>query len=464
MEMNKTSTKSINKITFYNILSSVLLQGLAFFTTPIFSRLLGRSNYGIFGVYSTWVAIFSIVLPLQAHSAFPIAKAVFPKERQEEYQSSAVSLALASYVCIAAPIFVIALLFGTDIFLLVPMLVQGLGVCLVTALQNKFVFEYEAKKNFILSLSVGLSNVLLSLIFVLNMDGGHNYYGRIAGITLSYVISGAFSYIYILRRGKCFYSKEFWSFTLPITIPTIFHLLANILLSQSDRLMIDKMMDKGSTGVYSLTVNFTVVITALYTALNNAWVPFYYDYTKKNDRESIMSHSRNYLELFTVIICGFMMLSREVFTMFGGAEFESGRDYIPLLAVGHFFVFLYSFPVNYEFYNKKTKIIAAVTVSAAVCNIILNYFMINYYGIMGAVISTVISYMLQFIFHYISSRKLGGNDFPYRIVTFLPWILVTAAGCAVAYLLEEQWYIRWAIGFMLGVYFIYRIIKRRAIF
>ena len=35
--MNKTS---INKITMYNILSTILLQGVALFTSPIFSRML----------------------------------------------------------------------------------------------------------------------------------------------------------------------------------------------------------------------------------------------------------------------------------------------------------------------------------------------------------------------------------------------------------------------------------------
>ena len=462
--MNETSSKSINKITFFNILSTVLLQGIAFFTAPVFSRLLGKSNYGIYSVYNTWVSIAAIVMPLQAHSAFAIAKASFPKERQEEYQSSAVSLSITAYLCLSVPVLFISLLSGVRLFFIIALIAQGLGTCLVTALQNKFIFEYDAFKNFVLSVSVSIFGIALSLLLVLNMDDAENYRGRIIGASLTNFVAGAFSYLYIFRRGRRFYSKEFWRFTLPITIPTIFHLLGNILLAQSDRLMIDGMLGDAETGLYSLAVNFSVVISAIYTALNNAWVPFYYDYTKNDDLTSIKVHSRNYLELYTVITCGFMLLSKEVFALFGGKEYEGGSNYIPMLAVGLFFMFLYSFPVNYEFYHKKTRLIAAVTVSSAVINIILNYFLIGSFGVMGAVIATVISYALQFIFHFLSAVFIIGGDFPYRITAFIPWILTAASCCAVSYLLSDQWFIRWPIGALLGIFCLFRIIKRKSIF
>lgn len=462
--MNETSSKSINKITFFNILSTVLLQGLSFFTAPVFSRLLGKSNYGIYSVYSTWVSIAAIVLPLQAHSAFAIAKATFPKERQEEYQSSAVSLSLTAYLCLSVPVLIVSLLSGVRLFFILAVIAHGLGTCLVAALQSKFIFEYEAFRNFILSVSVSIFGILLSLLLMLNMDPSENYKGRILGASITFFAAGALSYFYIFRRGRCFYSREFWRFTLPITIPTIFHLLANILLAQSDRLMIDGMIGSSDTGLYSLAVNFTAVVSAIYSALNNAWVPFYYDYTKKNDFASIKEHSRNYLELFTVITCGFMLLSHEVFALFGGSDFEGGSRYIPLLAVGMFFMFLYSFPVNYEFYNKKTKLIAAVTVTSAVTNIILNYFLIGSFGIMGAVIATVISYALQFTLHYLSAVFVIGGEFPYRFTAFVPWIATVSLCCAAVYLLEDQWFIRWPLGAVLGIFCLCRVIKRRSIF
>ena len=87
-----------NRVTFYNILSTILLQGLAFLSGPIFSNLLGTNNYGIAAVYLTWVQVGSTVFSLQAAGTIALARVRFPLEEQEKFQSSVLSLASLSYI------------------------------------------------------------------------------------------------------------------------------------------------------------------------------------------------------------------------------------------------------------------------------------------------------------------------------------------------------------------------------
>ena len=75
-----------NKITIYNIASTIILQGLAFLSGPIFSGILGTNNYGIAAVYLTWVQIASTVFSLQAAGTIAIARVNYPIEDQEKYQ------------------------------------------------------------------------------------------------------------------------------------------------------------------------------------------------------------------------------------------------------------------------------------------------------------------------------------------------------------------------------------------
>lgn len=49
---------------------------------------------------------------------------------------------------------------------------------------------------------------------------------------------------------------------------------------------------------------------------------------------------------------------------------------IPVLSFVVYFTFMYQFPVNFEFFHKKTKIIAIGTVGAGLLNIILKAIMI----------------------------------------------------------------------------------------
>ena len=53
--------KNANRIIFLNILSTVIIQGLTFLSSPIFSRMLGTDNYGVVSLYNTWTMIISAV-------------------------------------------------------------------------------------------------------------------------------------------------------------------------------------------------------------------------------------------------------------------------------------------------------------------------------------------------------------------------------------------------------------------
>ena len=74
-----------NKITFFNILSIVLLQGITFFTSPLFSRMLGLENFGIVSVYITWVSIAAIIFGLQTGSTIGIAHNQYSGTNLKQY-------------------------------------------------------------------------------------------------------------------------------------------------------------------------------------------------------------------------------------------------------------------------------------------------------------------------------------------------------------------------------------------
>lgn len=462
------TTMNRNKITLLNIASTIVLQGLAFISGPIFSTALGTNNYGISAVYLTWVQIASTVFSLQAAGTIAVARVNFPLEDQEKYQSSVFSLATLCYAGFSALTLIICAVMGEKIGVSFPMvgfgLAQGWGMYCVTAMNSKFTYEFKADKNFLLSVMTSACTIGLSLFLIHHFPSDINYWGRIIGQSSVYSIIGVFLLLYILRRGKTFYNKIYWKFTLPIAIPTIFHLLAMIVLNQSDKVMLQNMESNSAAGIYSLACTFAAVLNTIYHALNNSWVPFYYEYTKQKQIEEMRKHARNYIELFTIITMGFILLAREVFHVYANSTFWDGTDLIPVFSIGYYFVFLYSFPVNYEFYNKKTKTVAFGTGGAALCNIILNYVFIKLWGIQGAVIATAVSQGLQFGFHMICARRINPDEYPFKIADFIPGFIAVCLTCAVYFVTREIWLIRWSMGAALGVYLIYKIVKRREIF
>lgn len=460
--------KSKNKITLLNIASTIILQSLAFFSGPIFSSSLGTNNYGIAAVYLTWVQIASTVFSLRAAGTIAIARITFPEEDQEKYQSSVLSLSTFLFAGFSIITLIVASIASRFWNVSLPMIAFGLahawGLYCVTAMNSKFTYEFKADKNFILSVATSALSIGFSILLIHMFPSETNYWGRIIGQSAVYTCIGIFLVAYMLKTGKTIYNKEYWRFTLPLAIPTVFHMLAHIVLNQSDKVMLQGMVSNSAAGIYALACTFGTVLQALWHAFNNSWVPFYYEYTKQNEIEEMRKHARNYIELFTILTMGFILLAREVFHVYAKPSFWDGTDLIPLFSIGYYFVFLYSFPVNYEFYNKKTKTIAIGTSSAALCNIILNFFFIKLWGIRGAVIATAVSHGLQFGFHFLCAKRIDPGAFPFRMSDFIPGFIAVCLTCLLYMMTRGYWMIRWYVGAALGIYIAVKIIKRREIF
>ena len=460
--------RSKNKITLYNIGSTLILQGLTFISGPIFSKILGTGNYGVASVYLTWVQIASTVFSLQAASTIAQAKVYYPEDEQRKYQSSVFTLSGLAYLTFS----VVTVIFGfilsrwlnIDMRMVGVGLLHGWGLYCVTAMNSKFTYEFKADKNFILSVSVSVLTIGLSILFIKMLPKDVNYWGRILAQSGIYTIIGTALFIGLVGKEKSFYNEDYWKFTLPISIPTIFHLIAHIILGQSDKVMIKGIMDNSAAGIYALASVFGAVLQTLWNAFNNSWVPFYYEYTKQDQIEEMRKHAKNYLELFTVLAMGFILLSREVFHIYADKAFWEGTDLLPLFSLGYYFVFLYSFPVNYEFYHKKTKTVAVGTCSAAICNIILNVLFIMLWGIQGAVIATAVAHGLQFIFHFICAKSINPGEFPFKMTDFIPGLIAVSAICVLYWFTKDYWLIRWGIGAALGIYILTKVLKRREIF
>ena len=111
-------------------------------------------------------------------------------------------------------------------------------------------------------------------------------------------------------------------FCLPICIPLVFHGVSQIVLGQTDKIMIQKqLIDDGLVGIYSFIVTFVHILNSIYTALNNTWVPIYYSYTKDGNYEMIKVRSNRYCKLFLCLCLGFMFVSPEFVRLFADKNY-----------------------------------------------------------------------------------------------------------------------------------------------
>ncbi len=82
---------------------------------------------------------------------------------------------------------------------------------------------------------------------------------------------------------------------------------------------------------------------------------------------------KKYVGFVTLLSFAVILIAPDLVNFFAKNEaLASGASLTPVIMMGCFFMFLYSFPVAYETYRAKTVYIAIGTVSAAAVNIVLN--------------------------------------------------------------------------------------------
>lgn len=460
--------KKRNRVAIFNILSTVLINGISIITGPLFSRLLGDSGYGTLKIYNIWVSVVAILFTMQTYNTLVNAKVEYGEEEQKRYQSSVMSMSVLIFLSCSA----LVLLFLQPVsrwLQLEPMLIgmlllQAFGTFCVNFLNTRNTYSFKAGWNMILSLTVTVLTLTLSLILVLQQPQETRYYGRIWANALTYGLIGIGACLLILAQGRTAFNRDYWKFCIVLAIPAVFHNLSDLILSQSDQLMLQRMVDTAAVGHYAYAWTFSNILFILFGALNRTWCPFFFDEMKQGKREAMMSKTRNFLELFTVLACGFILLAPEVYHVYADPTFWASTGIIPLFVASYYLNFLCTFPVNYEYYHKQTKVVAAVTIGASLVNVGLNYLLIRAIGMAGAALATAISHGLQLLLHYGYCRfVLGKEDYPFGVGIWLKYAVGFFSMVAFVYMTQSLGLLRWGVGAVLGILELRRILKRKAL-
>lgn len=404
--MSNTKTNSVIKAGIWYTISSFLTKGIAFITTPIFTRLLSNTDYGEYSNFVAWAGIITIIATMDMHST--VNRARYDFEDLDGYLSS---VAISGSI-VTSILWIIVCLFPDFFCKLFSMKIENIHLLFLTTmvspaltlLQARNRVKYKYKSYVVLSLcSVGLST-LVSLLLVVLMD--NKLTGRIIGHYGTVFIFDLCVYIYILCKGRHFKLSEF-RYALLICLPMIPHLLSKYILNQSDRIMIKQFCGASDTALYSLAYSCAMIPIMLGTATNIAWSPWSSEKIHKNEFSKVRKASYYYITLFYIVIIGILLLGPEVVDILGGEKYAQAKFVLPPVVMGAAFQFLYNLYVALEQFAKKTVGMAIGTVLAAAINIVLNWLLIPKYGYIAAAYTTLFGYACLLVIHYLLAKKTG---------------------------------------------------------
>lgn len=136
---------------------------------------------------------------------------------------------------------------------------------------------------------------------------------------------------------------------------------------------------------------------------------------------------------------------------------------IPLFVASYYINFLCTFPVNFEYYHKKTKVVAAVTIFSSLLNVGLNYVFIRSIGMAGAALATALSHGVQLMMHHLYCRRLGQGSYPFPVKVWVKYAAIFLLVMGFVFAAENSWLLRWGFGALLGIWELFRIRKRKVL-
>jgi O-antigen/teichoic acid export membrane protein len=431
MSRNDDVDRKAGKAGLWYTIANILLKGCVFLSLPIFTRLMATGDFGIYNSYIAYEQLLQAVLGLGLYGTVKNAKLDF-EEDFEKYLSSVLSLSLMVLAAVLVSANLLYGLYGEAIgfsrFVVNCLILQSFGAYLVFFYGSKLNIEFRYKSYIVISCFNTLVNIAASIILIVWVFPNERYLGRILGSAMPMIIIAIVLSASILKKGRTVYEAEYWKYALSIGLPLIPHVVSQSLLSQFDRIMIRNMINDASSGIYSYIYTICTITYIICTSLDNAWTPWVYIKLKAGDGDNIKAAGRWYTLLFAVLTLGFICVMPELVKLIADESYWPGEDLLIPLALANYCVFLYMLPVGLEYYHKKTRYISLGTISAALLNLVLNYFAILNFGYKAAAYTTMVSYLALFCFHLLIARRLGfGRLYDLRWIIDVTAVLFAAA-------------------------------------
>lgn len=444
------------------MLGNVFDKALAFFTVPIFTKLLSTSDYGIATTYLSWVSLLTVVITLSVGNSIRTAVVDFNKDING-YLSSVFTLGTISTLAISAIILLLNIVFNVcnSGWLILCCCLQSFSVSILRAIDWKYVMEVKYIKRTLLQCIPNLLTIGLSIVLILYRNED-KYLGKIYAYVIVFTVVALPLMVHQFIKGKCFINKKYWLYALSFSLPIIFHSLSNVVLSQSDRIMITNYRDPSETGLYGLAYQFGLVPLVITTTLENLWIPWFTGKMQNSDYSSIHRFVPHYI-LIVVIGCSlYMLVSPELLKLMTDSSYHAAVNMIAPIVLAVFFLFIISIPLDMEYYYKKTGTIATNTLMAAGSNVILNIFFIPKYGAIAAAYTTVASYALSFVMHYFAGKRIDNKFVSYRY--YIPGFVILLFVTLFVHVFIDSWITRWGIAVMACVISVPYILKKMTIF
>lgn len=184
-------------------------------------------------------------------------------------------------------------------------------------------------------------------------------------------------------------------YLMKYSLPLIPYMLSLTLLSQFDRVLIDRFFGKEETGLYSLAYNIGILLLLVVTAVLNTFTPAFFEALNKKEYSRVIESAKNIFSLAVVVTAVLVLFGQELAALVIPSRYASAFDLIPIVSIGGLCFVIFQIWVRVIAYANRTILISFIAIGATWINLSLNYWLIPIAGYKIAAITTVLAYLIM---------------------------------------------------------------------
>lgn len=237
---------------------------------------------------------------------------------------------------------------------------------------------------------------------------------------------------------------------LAFSLPTVSVSVSSWVITAADRYMINYFKNSASVGLYTLSYSLVTIILGfsgiisyvLYPYISKAW-------HEKKDHHILFNAMLKYNMLIILpAMTGLFVLRKQIITLVSGPDYLPGSSVIAILVAYPLLISIASIYMSNFVLQGRTKLVGAIYIAGAIMNVVLNFVLIPPYGINGASIASIISYIFMFLVFYLLARKELHWNFSFlRIKNIIAASLIMGIILAI---INPQVYITKIVSIILG--------------
>jgi len=378
---------------------------------PILTNVLSPSDYGVVGTFNAIYQVVNIFVSMGAIGA--VIRAYMDKDsiNFSSYVFNAMLLNLVLFVTILIPIYFVYSLGILNLpkiaIYLLPLVVM---LATLKAYKHKlWNIQMEAMKYSLFNAFFTLFSLLFSVLFVLTVFP--DWRGRIYGIVIAETIFCIISLYYLNREeGLSFkINKNYIYNVFKYGAPLIPHSLGLMLISVSDKLLLNSFSGLSSVGIYTVAVAISSALMIIVIPIDSTINPYIFNIYKEKTRSGEKKYIVGFVLYFIIVSLAALVLyliAPKLIQIFIGKEFNSAGNYIGILLIGQVAYAMYRYVARIIFFSKDTYLVSIATLSSGIIGFLCQYILIKRFGIIGAALGTTIAFILSFLLAWYFSNKV----------------------------------------------------------